>query len=157
MSISDSIVVMKDGEIHQIGKPQTVYDDPINLFVAKFLGTPPINVFAGEVKSESLYIGDENVLSVPGAPDGKVSVGIRPEGFIPDTNGAFCCGLDRVEIMGRDTSVVFNHPDLEGEQGRAIISAEASASLAGESVRFTLKPSKTYIFNADGNRIRFGI
>ena len=44
MSISDKIVVMKAGIIQQVGKPQDVYDDPVNLFVAKFLGTPPINV-----------------------------------------------------------------------------------------------------------------
>ncbi|MBQ1945329.1 MAG: ABC transporter ATP-binding protein, partial [Clostridia bacterium] len=49
MSISDEIVVMKDGVIQQIGKPQEVYDNPCNLFVAKFLGTPPINVFRGKV------------------------------------------------------------------------------------------------------------
>ncbi len=53
MSISDMIVVMKDGIVQQIGKPQNVYDDPVNLFVAKFLGTPPINVFSGEVKMSS--------------------------------------------------------------------------------------------------------
>ena len=46
MSISDMIVVMKDGVVQQIGKPQDVYDSPVNLFVAKFLGTPPIHVFA---------------------------------------------------------------------------------------------------------------
>ena len=63
MSISDMIVVMKDGIVQQIGKPQNVYDDPVNLFVAKFLGTPPINVFSGEVKNEQLYIGSEAVLS----------------------------------------------------------------------------------------------
>ena len=51
MSISDMIVVMKDGVVHQIGKPQDVYDDPVNLFVSKFLGTPPINVFEGRVKA----------------------------------------------------------------------------------------------------------
>ena len=45
MSISDKIVVMKDGKVQQIGAPQQVYDDPANLFVARFLGTPPINVF----------------------------------------------------------------------------------------------------------------
>ena len=66
MSISDMIVVMKDGIVQQIGKPQNVYDDPVNLFVAKFLGTPPINVFSGEVKNEQLYIGSEAVLSTPG-------------------------------------------------------------------------------------------
>ena len=47
MSISDLIVVMKDGIIQQIGKPQDVYNDPVNLFVSKFLGTPQINVFDG--------------------------------------------------------------------------------------------------------------
>ena len=47
MSISDMIVVMKDGVVQQIGKPQEVYDNPVNLFVARFLGTPPINVFEG--------------------------------------------------------------------------------------------------------------
>ena len=57
MSISDMIVVMKKGVLQQIGKPQDVYDDPANLFVAKFLGTPPINVFKGYVYNEQLYIG----------------------------------------------------------------------------------------------------
>ena len=61
MSISDMIVVMKDGYVQQIGKPQEVYDDPINLFVAKFLGTPPINVFEGEAKGGKVYIGNEAV------------------------------------------------------------------------------------------------
>ena len=52
MSISDLIVVMKDGVVQQIGKPQEVYDNPVNLFVAKFLGTPPINLFSGRVDDE---------------------------------------------------------------------------------------------------------
>lgn len=57
MSISDMIVVMKLGVVQQIGKPQEVYDDPKNLFVAKFLGTPPINVFEGYVEGEKLHLG----------------------------------------------------------------------------------------------------
>ncbi len=57
MSISDMIVVMKLGVLQQIGKPQEIYDDPTNLFVAKFLGTPPINVLNGYVQDEKLYIG----------------------------------------------------------------------------------------------------
>ena len=57
MSISDLIIVMKDGVVHQIGKPQDVYDEPANLFVAQFLGTPQINVFHGEVKDGSCISG----------------------------------------------------------------------------------------------------
>lgn len=59
MSISDLIVVMKLGVVQQVGKPQEIYDDPKNLFVAKFLGTPPINVFKGYVSQEKLYVGGE--------------------------------------------------------------------------------------------------
>ena len=53
MSISDMIVVMKDGVVQQIGQPQDVYDSPVNLFVATFLGTPPINVLDGRVQGGS--------------------------------------------------------------------------------------------------------
>ena len=76
MSISDMIVVMKEGRVQQIGKPQTVYDDPVNLFVAKFLGTPPINVFSGCVKDGVLYIGNEPVLDISGVEDREVYVGV---------------------------------------------------------------------------------
>ena len=72
MSISDMIVVMKDGVVQQIGKPQEVYDDPTNLFVAKFLGTPPINVFDGSVRNGKLYIGEDAVLTIePGTGNDK--------------------------------------------------------------------------------------
>mgnify|MGYP000767779295 FL=1 len=77
MSISDLIVVMKDGVVQQIGKPQAVYDSPVNLFVSKFLGTPPINVFDGEVKDGQLYIGEEAVLAVPGVANQSVTAAIR--------------------------------------------------------------------------------
>ncbi|HPV70242.1 MAG TPA: ABC transporter ATP-binding protein, partial [Bacilli bacterium] len=56
MSISDMIVVMKDGVVQQIGEPQHVYDEPANLFVAKFLGSPAINIFDGEIKNGVLYV-----------------------------------------------------------------------------------------------------
>ena len=56
MSISDVIVVMNFGVIQQIDAPQTVYDEPVNLFVAKFLGSPAINVFDGEIVGGKLYI-----------------------------------------------------------------------------------------------------
>ncbi len=64
MSISDLIVVMKEGVVQQIGKPQEVYDSPANLFVAKFLGTPPINVFEGRIRGGKLYIGEDAVLEL---------------------------------------------------------------------------------------------
>ena len=147
MSISDMIVVMKDGVVHQIGKPQYVYDEPVNLFVSKFLGTPPINVFEGCVKAGRLLIGGESVLDVPGAPDGEVWAGIRPEGFILDEAGPFTCRLRGVEVMGRDVSVVCGHDKCAGEQIRAIISAENRPADGAKSVRFALKPKKVFLFH----------
>ncbi len=156
MSISDLIVVMKAGAVHQIGKPQTVYDDPVNLFVSKFLGTPPINVFEGRVKGGRLFIGDEAVLDVKGAPDGDVWVGIRPEGFIPDANGPFTCKLRGVEVMGRDISVVCAHDRCEAPQIRAIISAESAIDEGAKAVRFALKPYKVHLFERQSEaRIHF--
>ena len=114
MSISDLIIVMKEGVVNQIGKPQEVYDDPVNLFVAQFLGTPAINVLEGEIRDGRLWIGGENVLDMTGKRDGPVWVGIRPEGFILDANGPFICEMDRVEVMGRDVSVVCRHPKMTG-------------------------------------------
>ena len=159
MSISDRIVVMKEGVVQQTGKPQEVYDSPANLFVAKFLGTPPINVFSGKVKGGMLYLGEDAVLDASGVPDQEVTVGIRPEGFVPDENGPMHCGLSRVEVMGRDVSIVAVHPALESESGilRAIISAEAMAEPGASAVRFSLKPNKVFLFDrAAGERIFFG-
>ena len=154
MSISDLIVVMKDGVVHQIGKPQDVYDSPADLFVAKFLGTPPINMFDGEIKGGKLYIGSEAVLDTPDLPEGIVDVAIRPEGFIVDKNGAFTCNLERVEVMGRDISVVSHHTASQNDNIRSIVSSENIKDLTGTTVRFNLKPKKVHIFKKDtGERL----
>lgn len=157
MSISDLIVVMKDGVVQQIGKPQAVYDSPVNLFVAKFLGTPPINVFDGEVKDGHLYIGEEAVLAVPGVASQSVTAAIRPEGFILSETGALSCDLSRVEVMGRDISVVSTHPKSQNVTIRSIISAENAVNTASQKVRFDLKPNKVFLFQKEsGARIDFG-
>ena len=157
MSISDLIVVMKDGVVQQIGKPQAVYDSPVNLFVAKFLGTPPINVFDGEVKDGHLYIGEEAVLAVPGVANQSVTAAIRPEGFILSETGALSCDLSRVEVMGRDISVVSTHPKSQNVTIRSIISAENAVNTASQKVRFDLKPNKVFLFQKEsGARIDFG-
>ena len=151
MSISDEIVVMKDGVVQQIGRPQEVYDSPVNLFVAKFLGTPPIHVFRGEVQNGQLLLGGVAVLAVPGAPEGPVTAAVRPEGFVLAENGPLVCALNGVEVMGRDISVVCRHPDCENAVIRAIISAENTVP-AGGTVRFALKPRKVFLFDADTER-----
>ncbi len=147
MSISDMIVVMKEGVIHQIGKPQEVYDSPANLFVAKFLGTPPINVFHGLVRGGGLYIGEDRVLSVGGVADQEVCIGIRPEGFILKEDGPLCCSLQGVEVMGRDISVISTNEASLNPSIRSIISTESRVDTGEPAVRFALKPGKVFLFD----------
>ena len=149
MSICDIIVVMKAGVINQIGKPQEVYDNPVNLFVAKFLGTPPINVFEGNVLDGKLMIGGETVLDVPGVENQEVIVGIRPEGFILQEDGPLSCDLNRVEVMGRDISVVSTSPYSLNPAIRSIINAENRVDAAGGKVHFALKPTKVLLFDKE--------
>ena len=156
MSISDFIVVMKEGVLMQQGKPQQVYDDPANLFVAKFLGTPPINVFAGEVRAGQLLLGGQAVLATPGAPDGEVFAGIRPEGFEPAADGPLACALSRVEVLGRDVSMVCTHPACRADTLRAILRTAPQANLSG-TVHFRLRPDKVFLFDKTTEaRIPFG-
>ena len=155
MSISDFIVVMKDGVLMQQGQPQQVYDDPASLFVAKFLGTPPINVFAGDVKGGMLLLDGQKALAVPCAPDGPVWAGIRPEGFVPAADGPVACGLNRVEVLGRDTSIVCTHPACQTDTLRAIVRPEELTGPVGDTVRFALKPDKVFLFGREDElRIR---
>ncbi|MBR4063213.1 MAG: ABC transporter ATP-binding protein [Clostridia bacterium] len=157
MSISDVIVVMKLGVVQQIGKPQTVYDNPVNLFVAKFLGTPPINVFKAQVKGGKLVINGETVLDVPGAPDREVFAAIRPEGFIPAENGAMTCELSSIEVMGRDVSIVSKNEAMLTPTIRSIVDADYKISATAQNVKFDLKPHKVFIFDSETEeRIYFG-
>lgn len=158
MSISDIIVVMKQGRVQQIGKPQDVYDSPDNLFVAKFLGTPPINVFDGQVRAQKLYIGKDCVLEVKGVADRDVFVGIRPEGFLLKEDGAFVCKLKGIEVMGRDISVVSTNEASLNSTIRSIISSENKVDTGSAAARFDLRPKKVFLFDKETEeRIYFEI
>ena len=113
-------------------------------------------MFNGTVAGEKLYIGEEAVLDVPGVTDQEVTATIRPEGFILAEDGALTCNLNRVEVMGRDISVVSTHPLCENESIRSIISAENIAQITGDKVRFDLKEDKVFLFHKETEqRIEF--
>jgi len=126
-----------------------VYDDPKNLFVATFLGTPPINVLEGKVLDGKVYIGDEAVMNVSGVEDQNVYIGIRPEALEPATNGVLTCNLNNVEVMGRDASVVSTHPNSVNPVVRAIISSDIKVDTSAAIVKYNIKPHKFFLFNKD--------
>ena len=147
MSISDILVVMKLGVVQQVGKPQEIYDDPHNLFVAQFLGTPPINTFTGEIKNGGVYIGEEKIMNTK-LPDQKVYIAIRPEGFIPDQkNGVLTLKLENYEVMGRERSIISTHPNCLKPTIRSTVDEFDPTGL--ENVKFKLKPAKVFLFNYD--------
>ena len=92
-------------------------------------------------------------MDLPGTPDQKVTVGIRPEGFKLDTEGALKCSLNSIEVMGRDTSVVAGHPACQTNSFRAIIPSENQAGITPGTVRFDVKPEKVHIFDGEGKKI----
>ena len=151
MSISDKIVVMKLGEMQQIDAPQNVYNDPANLFVAQFLGTPPINVFKGEIKDNKVIVGDDVVYTLKEkVTDKKVYVAIRPEGFaIADKKDkeVLHAKLSMIQILGRDISMVATNPQCTKETFKIIISSEDRTD--EENLSLKVKPNKMFIFDAE--------
>ena len=149
MSISDEIVVMKLGVVQQQGRPQDVYNKPINKFVAKFLGTPPINMFNATIKDGFVMIGDEAVAKVPFSNQ-EVEIGIRPEGFevVDGANvGAFSFVVEQIEFIGRDKSVVARHPNCQTPTFRFIVDADVTGIEVGKTIRANIKPNKRFVFN----------
>ena len=151
MSISDQIVVMKLGEMQQIDSPQTVYNNPANLFVAQFLGTPPVNVFRGVVEGKKVMIGDDCIFEAQKDIGHKaVYVAIRPEGFVTpndsDTN-LFHTDIEMVQVLGRDVSLVAHRPECLKDSFKIIISSDEISDV--KKISLKVKPSKLFIFDAE--------
>ena len=159
MSICDEICVMEKGEERQVGKPQEIYRNPNCLFVAKFLGTPPINVFEGKIENHALYIGEEKIFSDLDIEDQEVDVGIRPEGFkmldeIPEEEKVLTLDIEQVITQGRDLTLVCHSDFAEQETLKLIVDSDLDAKEGKE--KFGLRRNKVYLFEKNsGKRIPF--
>ena len=158
MSISDQIVVMKLGEMQQMDAPQKVYNDPANLFVAQFLGTPPINVFKGKVENNKIFVGEDLICEAKedlGVKD--VFVAIRPEGFNVAKKGdknVLRAKNDQIQILGRDVSIVATNPNCIKPTFKVIVASEETTTDA--DLFFKVKPAKLFLFDGETEeRIRF--
>ena len=160
MSICDDIVVMKLGVQMQRAHPQEVYNNPNCLFVAKFLGTPPINVFNGVIKGGKVYIGEEAVLShkkLKEFEDGhKVDVAVRPEGFlagpdVPAKERVLSLDVTQIQTMGRDVSLVCESDYHTDENDiKVIIDSLIKVDLGVN--KFGIKEQKTFVFDAEDDK-----
>ncbi|NLG81645.1 MAG: ABC transporter ATP-binding protein [Bacilli bacterium] len=143
MSISDEIIVMNKGVLQQKGAPQYVYTNPVNLFVSKFLGNPPINIFEGRISNGEILV-DNVCIGTTKFKDQDVIIGVRPEDFRVDETG-FRVKVDEIDCIGRDTTLHFT---LGGKHTRALIPSE---SVLGnpEYVHISVKPDKIHLFKTD--------
>lgn len=151
MSISDEIVVMNYGVVHQIGRPQDVYNEPADMFVAKFLGTPPINIIPASQYQEKITFF-ENELNEDinlGSYKRDLYLGIRPEFVKIASDGKYEIEIEMVEYIGRDKSIIFK---FAGQQStcKAIIPSEIEVEV-GDKVKVNF--SRFFIFDKDGKRL----
>ena len=140
MSISDQMVVLNFGVKQQVDAPQVMYTEPVNQFVAKFLGNPPINILEGVVKNKKLMIDDVTICDKDVA-DGSYNVGLRPEDFKVNPQG-FSVDVQDVEHIGRDTLLRFS---INDKMIRAIIESDSINDV--KSVKLSVKPEKVLLFN----------
>ena len=151
MSISDKMVIMKLGEEQQIDSPQNLYNNPKNLFVGQFLGTPPINVFKARIEKNAIYIGSDKVFTAKqNIADQEIFLAIRPEGMNASnqkSEGSFEADAEMVQVLGRDLFIVCHRKEGTKESFKAIIAS--GSDIHPGKIYFSLKPGKFYAFRKD--------
>jgi len=158
MTMADRIVAMQGGVIQQVGAPLELYDDPANMFVAGFIGSPAMNFLnADAVPSgggQMLKIGDTVLAMLPGQSlPSRVVVGIRPERVILSSEGNVPARVDLVEPTGLGTVA---HLEIGG-QGLKLFTTERPPLVVGETVKLAIAAGDLRLFDpGSGVRIRVG-
>lgn len=159
MTMADKIVIMKDGFIKQIGTPKEVYNNPNNMFVAGFIGSPSMNFFKGIIKGNKfVFIGDEQLsVTLKNAPkhyiNKEVILGVRPESAyikgdltnkkLTDYSIKITCTL--VEMLGNEQLV---YGDISGQSFYSKISSDIDVKVGG-TYQFAFDVDKMYLFDID--------
>lgn len=152
LSICDEIVVIKDGVLQQVGEPQSVFDAPANQFVAQFLGSPPINIFDGEVRDGRLLVNGTVWQDVPGGVGNQsVHVGVRSECFrFSRTSGGLRAEILSVSRLGGTTAVT---AQLDGGGEVKLLQDYSDPVNKGEAVFLSVVPNGTIIFDEAGGKL----
>jgi len=160
MSLADRMAVMNAGEIQQIDAPQTVYDRPANAFVASFIGSPGMNLIAGEVRDGAfrwpMGVSKDETAALPmemtkQVPSGPVRLGIRPCDLMLG-NGEVNLPPVTIELVQRLGYESLAHFQLAGSRHVAKLPAEA-AVCQGDQSNFWTRASSICLFAADGRRL----
>ncbi|WP_108460560.1 ABC transporter ATP-binding protein [Devosia naphthalenivorans] len=150
MTMADKIVVMRDGDILQVGTPTDLYENPVDVFTARFIGSPSMNMVEGQVAGGVLTVEGVQISGLTLPPhQGKALIGIRPHDLIvaEGTGGAGLSGsgmVEAVEPLGSETLV---HLRL----GNNLVIATAPGRVVpaiGSTVSVQAEPGSLYLFDA---------
>lgn len=152
MTMGDRICIMDHGRVAQIGAPLEVYHRPATTFVAGFLGSPPMNLLPATIADGVVHLG-EAALALPGrAPEGPVTLGVRPEDLVPAPEGPLAGEVVAVEPLGAETILSVRLPGVERE---LILRAGRSAPAGlGERIALAASHDAIHLFDATtGHRL----
>jgi multiple sugar transport system ATP-binding protein len=161
MTMGDRVAVLKDGLLQQVDTPRNLYEKPQNVFVAGFIGSPAMNLLTAPVSGGKAMLSNLGI-QVPSAAGGSsVTVGIRPEGFVPASTG-FEVAVEVVEELGAD-AFVYGKPvdkslkfaNTSEELGQVIIRWDPkNPPKPGQTVTVGVNPDAVHLFDAaSGKRI----
>jgi lactose/L-arabinose transport system ATP-binding protein len=158
MTLADKIVVLRDGSIAQVGSPLDLYDDPDNLFVAGFIGSPQMNFLKGIIDGSSLRLpeyGNQaiplNALSARPADGTAITVGLRPEHFKSGGTAALDLDVDLIEHLGGETYAYARY----GAGDVLTIATQNDRTLkSGDKLSARFNPTSALLFDEAGQRIR---
>jgi multiple sugar transport system ATP-binding protein len=159
MTMGDRVAVMKDGYLQQVDSPLRLYDKPVNLFVAGFIGSPQMNLMEGTAVEGKVKIGNYAVPVDETASHkmhGRVTVGVRPEAWrlVGDSGGGLPVKVTVVEELGAD-GFVYGTSDVEGTPSSVIVRVSGRDSVhKGETLYVTTDPHSVHVFDTDtGERL----
>ena len=157
MTLADKIVVLKAGEIMQVGAPRTLYEEPDNLFVAQFIGSPKMNIMPCSTEGDRFVLPDHGTGALCVAPAGRkaVKLGVRPEHIAvvdADAEAAHCTGtVDIVEYLGADTHL---HVACPGLGTLVVRTADLGPSVRNTAVGLAFDEAHIHIFDDRDQVIR---
>jgi multiple sugar transport system ATP-binding protein len=159
MTMGDRVAVMKDGYLQQVDTPLKLYDRPVNLFVAGFIGSPQMNLIKATAVDGRAQIGNYQVPVDPTASkrmEGNITVGVRPESWriVGAEGGGLPITVTVVEELGAD-EFVYGTCDVEGTPGNVIVRVSGRGQARkGEVLHVTTDPQNVHVFDTDtGERL----
>ena len=159
MTMGDRVAVMKLGELQQVDTPLNLYDKPVNLFVAGFIGSPQMNLMEAHAKDGQAQIGEYLVPVDPTASrrmKGDITVGVRPEAWrmVSAGEGGLPVRVTVVEELGSD-AFVYGTSGVEGTPNNIIVRVSGRDSVhKGETIHVTTDPHQVHVFDtASGARL----